>query len=161
MRYSFLGIVLLLTGLAMAEMKSTPVPAPANDSISQPMGCFGHGNAKMGENWGPGFRQHPMGERRCERMGAFGNSGCCPAPFMMQHRPFHRMMHLKVVAGVMFLFALFLAAVNILLTVIVTLDMKKRAAFNGLWIPLLLIAGIPASIIYALFRMGDTIQKKA
>ena len=55
---------------------------------------------------------------------------------------------------------LFLLTINILLSILVSLDMKKRARFNGLWIPLLLIAGIPVSIIYALFRIGDAIREK-
>jgi hypothetical protein len=160
MKYASMVVVLFFAGLAFAEMKPA-VPASAEDSITQAQGCVGHENAQMGKDWGPGFRHHPMGERCPGQMGAFGNPGCCPAPFMMQHRPFHRMMHLKIVACILFLGVLFLATVNILLTVLVTLDMKKRAAFNGLWIPLLLIAGIPASVIYALFRIGDTIQKKS
>ena len=49
---------------------------------------------------------------------------------------------------------------NILLTVIVSLDMTRGGRFNGLWIPAVLIAGIPVSAIYALFRIGDKIQSK-
>jgi hypothetical protein len=50
---------------------------------------------------------------------------------------------------------------NILLTIIVSLDMTRDGRFNGLWIPVVLIAGIPGSIIYALFRLGDKIQSKS
>jgi len=50
--------------------------------------------------------------------------------------------------------------VNLLLTVIVSMDMAREGRFNGLWIPLLLIAGVPTSIIYALFRIGDKLQGK-
>jgi hypothetical protein len=38
--------------------------------------------------------------------------------------------------------------------------MARNGRFNGLWIPVLLIAGIPGAVIYALFRIGDKIQCK-
>jgi len=50
--------------------------------------------------------------------------------------------------------------VNILLTVIVSLDMARNRCFKGLWIPVLLLVGIPGAAIYALFRIGDKIQCK-
>jgi hypothetical protein len=51
--------------------------------------------------------------------------------------------------------------INILLTIIVSLDMARIGRFNGLWIPVVLLAGIPGSIIYALFRIGDRIPCKS
>jgi p-aminobenzoyl-glutamate transporter AbgT len=51
--------------------------------------------------------------------------------------------------------------INILLTIIVSLDMARIGRFNGLWIPVVLLAGIPASMIYALFRIGDRIPCKS
>ena len=53
-----------------------------------------------------------------------------------------------------------LGIINILLTIIVSLDMARIGRFNGLWIPVILLAGIPGSIIYALFRISDTIVIK-
>ena len=50
--------------------------------------------------------------------------------------------------------------VNLLLTVIVSLDMARNGRFNGLWIPVLLLVGIPGAAIYALFRIGDKMQCK-
>ena len=51
-------------------------------------------------------------------------------------------------------------AINILLTVLVWLDMMRRNQFNGLWIPVLLLMGIPGTGLYALFRIGDAIMAK-
>jgi hypothetical protein len=45
--------------------------------------------------------------------------------------------------------------VNILLTILVFNDMKTRSSMNGLWIPIVLIGGLIAAIVYALFRKGD------
>ena len=51
-----------------------------------------------------------------------------------------------------------LVILNLLLTVIVIRDMTKSKRFNGLWIPLVLIAGIPCTALYALFRIGDNLK---
>lgn len=50
--------------------------------------------------------------------------------------------------------------INILLTILVTLDMARRRQFTGLWIPVLLLMGIPGTALYALFRIGDLIAAK-
>ena len=53
------------------------------------------------------------------------------------------------------------AIINILLTILVILDMTKTGRFNGLWVPLLLIIGVPATALYAMFRIGDNIKLAA
>ncbi len=58
----------------------------------------------------------------------------------------------------MVLVLLFCAVVNILLTILVILDMTKTKRFNGLWIPLTLLIGIPGTALYALFRIGDNVK---
>jgi hypothetical protein len=70
-----------------------------------------------------------------------------------------RMMELPVWAKTFFgmLFCVIFLLVNILLTVLVSMDMARNKRFNGLWIPVLLIAGIPGTAIYALFRIGDIV----
>jgi hypothetical protein len=80
--------------------------------------------------WGPRFMQCPLGYR------CFGHHG----------------LFKLLLLGILLL--------NILLTIIVSLDMARSGRFNGLWIPVLLLAGIPGSAIYALFRIGDRIQCK-
>jgi hypothetical protein len=74
-----------------------------------------------------------------------------PEGFFMHHHP--------LPLPCLMLFGLLIIIVNILLTIITTLDMAKNKYFNGLWIPVMLIAGIPGAIIFALFRIGDKIQK--
>jgi hypothetical protein len=48
--------------------------------------------------------------------------------------------------------------INVLLTIIVSLDMARLGKFKGLWVPIILLAGIPGSIIYALLRIADSID---
>jgi hypothetical protein len=58
----------------------------------------------------------------------------------------------------MMLCLVLMAIVNILLTIIVTLDMTRTKRFNGLWIPITLIVGLPGTALYALFRIGDNLK---
>jgi hypothetical protein len=44
---------------------------------------------------------------------------------------------------------------NILLTVWIYTDIRKRGEGSGIFVALALVAGIPAAIIYALVRIGD------
>ncbi len=56
---------------------------------------------------------------------------------------------------------LIIALVNILLTILACMDMAKLGAFNAIWIPILLICGIPGTGLYALFRIGDMVKGAA
>jgi hypothetical protein len=164
MKYGFVIAILLMAGSTMAEMKLSAAAAPLQGSdstqmVSQNAAQMDKGCLMMGMRH-DAMGQNPMGERCREHRGAFQGMGCCPAPFMMHHPMFHRIIVLKVFAGMFFLCFLLFATVNVLLTVLVSLDMKKRGTFNGLWIPLLIIAGIPVSAIYALFRIGDMRTKE-
>jgi hypothetical protein len=152
--------VLLFVGLVSAQNKP-PMPAGSpQDTMLQDR------NARDREA-GPMCSQ----EKRMFSQGKEHGFGCCPgmmgpgngAPqfagpwmghqgFMGRHCPMHRHLFL--------LLLLIGGIVNILLTIIVSLDMARNNRFNGLWIPVLLIAGIPGSAIYALFRIGDKIQCK-
>ncbi|HUI93541.1 MAG TPA: hypothetical protein VLX68_14945 [Chitinivibrionales bacterium] len=69
--------------------------------------------------------------------------------------PMHGMYLRHVVMGLIFCAVVLI--INILLTILVSLDMAKLNRFNGLWIPILLVAGIPATALYALFRIGDIV----
>jgi hypothetical protein len=95
---------------------------------------------------GCGGSQYPGFGKAHHRMCGPRSIRCCPPPLC---------------CGILFLGILLWGIINILLTVIVSLDMTKNGRFNGLWIPVLLIAGIPGSIIYALFRIGDKIPDKS
>jgi hypothetical protein len=69
---------------------------------------------------------------------------------------FHMMK--RAMAALCLCMLLLCGAVNILLTILVILDMTKTGRFNGLWIPLLLLIGVPATGLYALFRIGDKLK---
>jgi hypothetical protein len=161
-----LGILLFVT-LASAREKQ-PCPQAGNpqdtvlagknvpDRVTCPQGkrMFpGHGmhfksdmrEPGRGEIPCPGFRESHRYNHTAREM------RCCP-PFPLIHTlPF-----LKI----LFLGLLLWGILNVLLTIIVSLDMTKNGGLNGLWIPVLLIAGIPGSIIYALFRIGDKLSCK-
>jgi len=51
------------------------------------------------------------------------------------------------------------AVVNILLTVWVYQDIRKRNAGSGLWIPITLLSGFFGALLYAVVRLGDQRQQ--
>ena len=83
------------------------------------------------------------------------NEPVCPG--MMFHHTWRRpFMNPLFVASCLFVWL----AINILLTVLVWRDMMRRSRFNGLWIPVLLLMGVPGTGLYALFRIGDAVAEK-
>jgi hypothetical protein len=56
-------------------------------------------------------------------------------------------------------FAIWLAIIHVILAVWVYTDILKRGEGHGVFVVLALMAGIPATILYALVRIGDA--KKA
>ena len=44
---------------------------------------------------------------------------------------------------------------NILLTIWIFTDIRKRGEGSGIFVALALVAGIPAALLYALVRIGD------
>lgn len=160
--------VLLFAHLALAQTRP-PAPAPVKsprDTIQMAANCPDReANPMAGPmsmcprekqlfpGHGMNFRPDMMQPGCCmEQCPGFGKGNRHPwRPHDMRFCP------PRVFCGIIFLGILFWGIINILLTIIVSLDMTKSGRFNGLWIPLLLIAGIPGSIIYALFRIGDRI----
>jgi hypothetical protein len=58
-------------------------------------------------------------------------------------------------------FLLLLAAIiNIILAFWVYSDVRKRGKGRGIFIVLVLLAGLPAAILYALVRIGDRVGEK-
>jgi len=51
--------------------------------------------------------------------------------------------------------------INVLLTIWVYQDMRKRVAGSGIWVAITLFAGVFGALIYAVVRLGDMQQKKA
>ncbi len=57
------------------------------------------------------------------------------------------------------IFLAFCVVVNILLTVWVYQDMRKRNAGSGLWIAITLLIGFLGALLYAIVRLGDMRQE--
>jgi hypothetical protein len=78
----------------------------------------------------------------------------CPMPGMRMHgfmgRHFHRMLWTAL---------LLMGIINTLLTILASIDMSKTGKFNGIWVAVILLAGIPGMAIFALFRIGDAIER--
>jgi hypothetical protein len=104
-------------------------------------------------------KQFALHEGRCnEQMERSRNMfQSCPATGMMGRMPGHFCMF-PIFCAIMFLSVM--GIINILLTIIVSLDMVRNKRFNGLWVPVLLLAGIPGTALYALFRIGDNVKVK-
>jgi hypothetical protein len=159
--------VLLLVSLVPAQNKpQAPADNPKQDTVRQ---MQERGASPMCPHEkrlcnGQGFHSRP--DMMLPRCGGPG-PGCAEmrgcnrfqgGPHFMnqcQQQCQHHRMH-----GFLKLLFLGVFILNILLTVIVSRDMARGGRFNGLWIPAVLIAGIPVSAIYALFRIGDKIQGK-
>lgn len=156
---SMILVFIVGAGLAMASAQpNAPVCAgKAPDSMQAGKMCPGMVGKGFGIHQGPwaGMRQD-------------GPAACCPGfnpmfqngPGWRSHGPFGMRPHHMFMARKMFKAAILgMVLVNVLLTILVGLDMAKRSRFNGLWIAILLIAGIPGSAVYALFRIGDSIAE--
>jgi|WetSurMetagenome_2_1015567.scaffolds.fasta_scaffold00072_13 hypothetical protein len=161
---SFFMVLIVGAGIGMAAAETAVPAAPAASSDSfQAAGTAPCPAMGMGHK-GWGMMRGPWEGRHWDGAGPMG-PGC--ANPMFQNCPGFR----HGFAGSMHPHAFFLAKklvhaaflalllVNILLTILVGLDMAKRARFNGLWIAIVLIGGLPASAVYALFRIGDGIAE--
>jgi hypothetical protein len=174
-----LSVLLLLVSIGVATPQNAPMPAP--DSMQRhpcmmkdgkgqimawpmPGQCPGEmANAKCCQQMAPAMLGQCTGEmanaKCCHHMQAGACPNACRGPMFPGHR-FAMFLAAKMVFGMLFLGMMLILTVNILLTILLGRDMKKRGTFHGLWIPLLLIAGIPVSIVYALFRLGDVMGEK-
>jgi hypothetical protein len=139
----------LFAGLTLAAPPKADAPDPAAAPAPGHPGCPMMKQAQDQPGPGMGMRMEgkgmcPMGMDRmpcrrafCGPLGGF-LPRCCACCV------------LAILAVVLF--------INVLLTVLVVRDMAVRNAMNGLWVPLLLVAGIPVTALYALFRIGDNLK---
>jgi len=67
---------------------------------------------------------------------------------------------MRHLAGALRFLMLLAIIINIILAVWVYSDVRKRAEGRGIFIVLVLLAGIPAAILYALIRIGDRMSEK-
>lgn len=102
---------------------------------------------KYGDQMGPGCRMGPG----CKME---PNCRMCPMPGMRMHGFMACHVH-----RLMFLGLLIMGILNILLTIIVAMDMSRIGKFNGIWIAVTLLCGVPGTAIYAMFRIGDAIER--
>jgi hypothetical protein len=153
------SVLLLMVFVGAAMPQNAPMPAP--DSMQRsPCMMMKEGKGQMMAWPRPGQCSGEMANAKCcQQMQAGACPNACRGPMCPGHR-FAMFLVAKMVFGMLFLGMMLMLAVNILLTILIGLDMKKRGTFNGLWIPLLLIAGIPVSIVYAIFRLGDVVGEK-
>jgi hypothetical protein len=154
-----LSVLLLLAFVGFAIPQNAPMPAP--DSMQRST-CM-----MMKDGKGQMMKWPMLGQcsgemenaKCCQQMQIGACPNACRGPMFPKHR-FAMFLAAKMVFGILFLGMMLILTVNILLTILVGQDMKKRGSFNGLWIPLLLIAGIPVSILYAIFRLGNAVGEK-
>lgn len=107
---------------------------------------------KMMEREGKGQAYENM---PCDKICDMRMMGAERAPRWYGMSPAHHHMLKKGMIACFVGLLLLCAIINILLTILVVLDMIKFGRFNGLWVPLTLIIGVPATALYALFRIGD------
>jgi hypothetical protein len=158
---------MLFASLVSAQSKpGTTAYGPKQDSVQQMQEKDAAPMNPDGRQFFNGHRFHfretmmpPMqpgcGGPGCSEMR--GGSRCEGRPFFMHH---NMMRHHPMMHRFFRLLMLMIVVVNILLTIIVSLDMVRMGRFNGLWLPVVLLVGIPGSMIYALFRIGDKIHAK-
>jgi hypothetical protein len=145
-------------GIAAAEANVAAPMAKAPDSAQfaggkmcpqmAAQGCCAQQGPWAGRGWNGMMARQGFGPMFQNGQGCRANGACGMRPHFMVMG--HRLIHAAILAFLL---------LNILLTVLVSLDMAKRAKFNGLWIPILLVAGMPGSAVYALFRLGDIVAE--
>jgi hypothetical protein len=162
MRKANMFLVLLVAGgigTAAAEAPTPVIPAKSPDSLQSP----GPKMCPAMAGRGFGMQKGQWGDQRWD-----GPMACCPGgnpmfqngPGWRSHGPFGMHPHFMIKAHRLFHAAILaFLLVNVLLTILVGLDMAKRARFNGLWIAIVLVAGLPGSAVYALFRIGDSVAE--
>jgi hypothetical protein len=170
MKYAGILLVLVIAQFSLGQNSPAHMPGMA-DSMHK-AGCMmaKHEAGPEGMENRMMCPQRGMMENRmmcpqlgmCQKgMGFADKPPCCPMMGSFQGMKHHPVL-MKFILLKMLLLSVLLCvylAVNILLTVIVVSDMKRRNCVKGLWIPLLLLAGIPASMIYGIFRIGDIIKE--
>jgi hypothetical protein len=114
-----------------------------NQAPQPPPGPAAMRPAPMGQPWGPGPGQ-PPGPRTMR-----------PGPASMGPQAPLALHAIHKIGGLVKLVVLVWLIANILLTVWIYSDIRKRGDGPGILIALALFAGIPAALIYALVRIGD------
>jgi hypothetical protein len=156
-------LVVPMVALAFASLViSQDKPGAAmggRDSMQQMMPSPGQdGKAMMGRDGMGGMKERMMAGQQCYAGGMMPGAWCSMQDhrFMMQGRFMAR--HPRAMKLCIAFLFLVIALVNILLTILVCMDMAKLGTFTPMWIPIILLFGIPGTALYALFRIGDMIK---
>ncbi|MGB7567807.1 MAG: hypothetical protein WBM07_08100 [Chitinivibrionales bacterium] len=160
----------LMVSMAPAQTKTAaPAAGKGVDTMQQAPAMQNQQMQRFGwrEHEFPGFEKNRgtmfgnlgMHEKYGNQMGPAcqtgpGCCGMCPMPGMRMHHFIGRHVH-----RVLFLGLLLMGILNVLLTIIVAVDMARIGKFNGLWVAVTLLCGVPGTAIYALFRIGDAIER--
>lgn len=159
-----LGVLAMAIMVTITSAQSkTPVPAAGKgvDTMQQATTmqdrehtCGMHTDEVSGfcKNRGTMFGNLGMHERFGDRMGP--QCGMGPSPCMRMYCCAGRHEHRFLFFGL-----LVMGILNVLLTIIVAVDMSRIGKFNGIWIAVTLLCGVPGTAIYALFRIGDAIER--
>lgn len=160
--------ILFLAAAVVSQNASSVTAKGAKDEVRQRAGAAGTQDSKGKQPDGPGRLASPpcaIGEHAGPEFGCPWKKAKEEGRLWKRHEEgkgrqlrYHRFLVLKAFAGMMFLGLIAYAAVNVLLTILVSIDMARLGRFNGLWIPILLLVGIPGTALYALFRIGDIMR---
>ena len=158
---SLMVMALMAAVLSGQTIAASPV-VKGQDTLQQAKNLQNQQSPQFGwhERGFPGFGKgrEPM----CANAGMrqnFGNpmpSSCCVFPMHPMRMHGFAGKHLF---HLLFLGALLMGVIHILLTITVSLDMARIGRFNGLWVAVTLLAGIPGTAVYALSRIGDAIDR--
>jgi hypothetical protein len=157
----FVPLSLLLVFSATAEVKQPMVREAVMDTSMQKMRLAAEKAEQpemRGKEYSRDLKYEPWERIREREHDEWGQWRHEPMSMGMM---FHPMRHPMMLPAFICMFCFFAwLLINILLTILVSLDMARRRQFNGLWIPVLLLMGIPGTGLYALFRIGDNIFAK-
>jgi hypothetical protein len=124
-----------------SQMSMKNCPMQAGEAAKHKCGPEEGMQCRHGDD-GPQCAKMDCGSKKCPLPGMSGPGGHCGKIMRCCH----------ALAGCVILFVLLL---NVLLTLLVKKDMGKRNAYNGLWIPVILLGGLPATLIYGVWRMKE------
>ena len=154
-------LALAFACVAFSQDKPNSAPVASRDSMQQMMPAPGGGAAKgccLSSHEGmSGMKERMMPGPQC-CSGNFMPGCCCMQGHRFMEQCCFMSRHPRIFPACIMLIILIMALVNILLTILVCVDMSKLGAFNAIWIPIILLFGIPGTGLYAIFRIGDMIK---
>lgn len=116
-------------------------------------GLWAHANAESGQPdaamkaWTAKMAEYDSAKKEWRNEMENYQGGQCQARPSGWHCPFRRPYWKCILA--------YIGIIHLLLTAIVFRDLRKSAPFmSGLWVPVVLMGGLPATVAYAVFRLA-------